>query len=117
MDAKRSLGHVIAARVVIRARAAAETHALEFAHAALALELAVVAQTREEGGVFPDVAEALLLDVVRADRQVAAREDVAGVRDETNLAAGQAALRQRSHVMAARCVPQTGNRGRTYAQS
>src|SRR4029079_7377541 len=66
--------------------------------AALTFEVRLVAQVGEDVAVAPDLRERDVLHVARRDWQVAAREDFAGVRDEADGLAGEAALGHRGHV-------------------
>src|SRR4051794_25821312 len=84
-------GEIIAARAE-RAGPATHAHLAVLAHAALALQVALVPQVREHAALLPDLGQRRLSDVAGAYRQVPAREDVPGVRAEPNRLARERTL-------------------------
>ena len=97
IHAERLLGQEVAGGGV-GARAAAHADVAEFAAAALAFEVVVVAQLLEDLRVVPDFGEALLAQVAGQRRQIAAGENFAFVREEANAGSRQAAFGHGVHV-------------------
>jgi len=83
----------------------------EFAAAAFAGEVGFVAQVGENFAVAPDLRQGSALHVAAADGEVAAGKDFAGVRDETDRLAGEAAFAHGRHIAAGMAFAGRGRHG------